>query len=358
MAPWRSVLGHIAMGADDDVHREPSSSWRTEWTQHEPAYASVPPPPHPTYDLHATIRAALDEDAGDYGDITTLSTVPETTQATATFLAKAEGTVAGLYVATVVFGLVDPAVKMTWQTNDGDQVKRGQVLGVATGPARAILVGERVALNYLQRMSGIATQTHQMVEAIAVGSGSGCCKPSTTLLDTRKTVPGLRLLDKWAVKIGGGENHRMGLYDMVMIKDNHHAAAGGIPEAILAAEAYMRDKGISRPMEVETRTLEEVKTVLDVVERTRGASMVTRIMLDNMVTREDLEDGRVTVDTSMLEEALAMIRERGVSVETEASGNVTLATVGEISKTGVQFISTGSITHSVTALDISLLIDM
>jgi len=237
-------------------------------------------------------------------------------------------------------------------------VKRGQVLGVATGPARAILVGERVALNYLQRMSGIATQTHQMVEAIAVGSGSGCCKPSTTLLDTRKTVPGLRLLDKWAVKIGGGENHRMGLYDMVMIKDNHHAAAGGIPEAILAAEAYMRDKGISRPMEVETRTLEEVKTVLDVVERTRGASMVTRIMLDNMVTREDLEDGRVTVDTSMLEEALAMIRERGVSVETEASGNVTLATVGEISKTGVQFISTGSITHSVTALDISLLIDM
>ena len=153
-------------------------------------------------------------------------------------------------------------------------------------------------------------------------------------------------------------NHRFGLYDAVMIKDNHHAAAGGIPEAIRAAEAYMRDKGISRPMEVETRTLEEVKTVLDVVERNRGASMVTRIMLDNMVTREDHEDGRVTVDTSMLEEALAMIRERGVPVETEASGNVTLATVGEISKTGVQFISTGSITHSVTALDISLLIDM
>jgi len=191
--------------------------WRREWAAGDHPYARIPPPPHPTYDLHATIRAALDEDAGDYGDITTLSTVPETTQATATFLAKADGVIAGLYVARVVFHLVDPKVTTVWQTNDGDEVKKGQVLGVASGPARAILIGERIALNYMQRMSGIATQTNQMVKAIARGSGSGCCK-GTTLLDTRKTVPGLRLLDKWAVKIGGGENHRMGLYDMVMIK--------------------------------------------------------------------------------------------------------------------------------------------
>ena len=319
--------------------------WRKDWSANAHQYALIDPPPHPNYDLYEAIKAALVEDAGDYGDITTLSTVSEDAQATATFLAKADGTVAGLYVATVVFALVDPAVKMTWQANDGDQVKKGQVLGVATGPARAILVGERVALNYMQRMSGIATQTYQMVKAI------GCCK-SATLLDTRKTVPGLRVLDKWAVKIGGGENHRMGLYDMVMIKDNHHAAAGGIPEAIRAAEAYMHDKGIIRPMEVETRTLEEVKTVLEVMDSAEGSSMVTRIMLDNMVTRGEGD----SVDVSMLEEALKLIGDR--KVETEASGNVTLATVREIAKTGVQFISTGSVTHSVTALDISLLIDM
>ena len=320
--------------------------WRTHWSTNVHQYALIDPPVHPTYDLYAAVRAALAEDAGDFGDITTMSTVPEKTQATATFLAKADGIIAGLYVATVVFHLVDPAVKMTWQANDGDEVGKGQVLGVATGPARALLVGERIALNYLQRMSGIATQTYQMVKAI------GCCK-STTLLDTRKTAPGMRLLDKWAVKIGGGENHRMGLYDMVMIKDNHHAAAGGIPEAIRAAEAYMRDKGIIRPMEVETRTLEEVRIVLEVMDAADGSSMVTRIMLDNMVTRDQ---GGGSVDVSVLEEALKMIGDR--AVETEASGNVTLATVRDIAKTGVQFISTGSVTHSVTALDISLLIDM
>lgn len=269
--------------------------------------------------------------------------VPESTQASASFVAKADGVIAGLYVATVVFEKVHKDVDMTWMVNDGDTVKAGQVLGVASGPAHGILVGERIALNYMQRMSGIATQTAAMVKAI------GCCT-RTRLLDTRKTVPGLRLLDKWAVKIGGGENHRIGLYDMMMIKDNHIAAAGSLQKAVHAAEEYMQAKNIRRPLEVETRTIEEVNEVLEVIDASPDSSMVTRIMLDNMATKKD--DG--SVDVSMLEEALRLIGDR--HVETEASGNVTLGTIRHIAKTGVQFISTGSITHSVTALDISLLI--
>lgn len=269
--------------------------------------------------------------------------VPESTTATASFVAKSDGVIAGLYVADVVFSQVDPDVKITWMVNDGDFVKPGQTLGIATGPARGILIGERIALNFMQRMSGIATQTASMAKAI------GCCTRAK-LLDTRKTVPGLRLLDKWAVKIGGGENHRIGLYDMVMIKDNHIAAAGGLAEAVHAVEKYMREKGVKRPVEVETRTIDEVKEALEVIDSAKD-SMVTRIMLDNMVTKED--DGSVNV--SMLEEALDLIGDR--DIETEASGNVTMASVRQIAKTGVQFISTGAITHSVTALDISLIIE-
>lgn len=265
------------------------------------------------------------------------------THASASFVAKADGVIAGLYVATIVFEKVDVDVDMTWMVNDGDVVKAGQILGVASGPAHAILIGERIALNYMQRMSGIATQTAAMVKAI------GCCT-KTKLLDTRKTVPGLRLLDKWAVAIGGGENHRIGLYDMMMIKDNHIAAAGGLKHAVYAAEEYMRSKGIQRPLEVETRTMEEVQEVLEVIDAAGESSMITRIMLDNMAVKH--KDG--SVDVSLLEEALRVIGER--RIETEASGNVTLATIRHIAKTGVDFISTGSITHSVTALDISLLI--
>lgn len=270
--------------------------------------------------------------------------VPESTTATAAFVAKSNGVVAGLYVADVVFSQVDTDVKVAWMVNDGDFVQPGQTLGIATGPARGILIGERIALNYMQRMSGIATQTAAMVKSI------GCCT-RTKLLDTRKTVPGLRLLDKWAVKIGGGENHRIGLYDMVMIKDNHIAAAGGLSEAVHAVEKYMREKGVRRPVEVETRTIGEVREVLEVIDSAED-SMVTRIMLDNMVKKED--DGSVNV--RMLEEALDLIG-GDRNVETEASGNVTLSSVREIAKTGVQFISTGAITHSVTALDISLIIE-
>jgi nicotinate-nucleotide pyrophosphorylase (carboxylating) len=269
--------------------------------------------------------------------------IPKETQATASFVAKAEGTIAGLYVATIAFQHVDTNVKVSWLVSDGDVVKPGQTLGVLTGPAHAILIGERIALNYMQRMSGIATQTASMVREI------GCCT-RTKILDTRKTVPGLRLLDKWAVKIGGGENHRIGLYDMMMIKDNHIASAGGIKQAVSAAEQFMRENNIIRPLEVETRTLDEVKEILNVIDRAGESSLVTRIMLDNMVKK----DCNGVIDVDMLREALDLIGDR--AIETEASGNVTLATVKDIARTGVQFISTGAITHSVTALDISLII--
>lgn len=270
--------------------------------------------------------------------------MPTSTKASASFVAKADGIIAGLYVATSVFENINSDVEMMWVVNDGDFVRAGQTLGVASGPAHAILIGERIALNYMQRMSGIATQTASMVKAI------GCCTKAR-LLDTRKTVPGLRLLDKWAVKIGGGENHRMGLYDMMMIKDNHIAAAGSLRKAVEEAEEYMQSHSITRPLEVETRTIEEVREVLEVIDSRGDSSMVTRIMLDNMAKKN--EDG--SIDVSLLEDALNLIGDR--SVQTEASGNVTLGTIRHIAKTGVQFISTGSITHSVMALDISLLIE-
>ncbi|KAL4541042.1 hypothetical protein Ndes2437B_g05435 [Nannochloris sp. 'desiccata'] len=332
-----------------------SLSWRQDWETESHPFSTLPPPAHPTFDLYTAIDAALQEDAGDFGDITTLSTVPEATTASATFLAKAEGVLAGVYVAQMVFRRVDPAVQVTWLVDDSSTVRPGQIIATITGSARSILIAERVALNFMQRMSGIATMTAAMVKAVR------CTK--ATILDTRKTVPGLRLLDKWAVAIGGGANHRIGLYDMVMIKDNHIAAAHGIRNAVDGAVAFMQSKGIQRPMEVETRTLDELKEVLEILDAANVSSTgdesgtnsggITRIMLDNM-TRKDT-GAPSGIDVSTLHEAMALIGDR--KIETEASGNVTLATVGEIAKTGVQFISCGALTHSVTALDISLNIE-
>lgn len=317
--------------------------WREDWSK-AGAWAAVAPPEHPTYDVYKVIDEALAEDAGDYGDISTLSTVPEETQATATFLAKSTGVLAGSWVAHAVFARVDPSVSLEWSVPDGAGVVAGQTVGVARGSARSILIAERVALNFLQRMSGIASLTQEMVRA--------CEGTTTTVLDTRKTVPCLRLLDKWAVKIGGGQNHRMGLYDMVMIKDNHIAAAGGISAAVKATEAFMRGKGIARPVEVETRTLAELREVVEILD-SDPSSMITRVMLDNM-TKKDAS-APSGLDVSTLREAVQLIGSR--KVETEGSGNVTLDTIRVIAETGVQFISVGAITHSVKALDISLNIE-
>ena len=284
--------------------------------------------------IDALIERALAEDVGP-GDVTTLATVPAGQRARATFLAKEDGVLAGLTVAERVFAALNPRVAVSWTHADGDTVTAGTRFGTVEGPARPILTGERLALNLMQRMSGIATATRQMVEAAG---------PGTEILDTRKTAPSLRTLDKWAVRLGGGTNHRTGLYDMFLIKDNHIAASGGIRPAIEAARAYRKEHALDLAIEIEARTLEEVDEVIEI-------GGVERVLLDNMVALAD--DGRI--DVTALAEA---VRRIGGRFETEASGNVTLATVPAIAATGVDFISSGTLTHSVRALDISLKIEL
>lgn len=288
-----------------------------------------------TQSIDELILLALREDVGS-GDVSTNATIAPETQAEGRFLAKADGVLAGKFVAERVFALVDEALQVEWTANDGDFLTKGTYFGTVKGKARSLLVAERLALNLMQRMSGIATATQLMVEAV---------KPHhAQILDTRKTVPGLRFLDKWAVKIGGGTNHRIGLFDMVMIKDNHITASGSITNAIQAARAYLFANQIEVPIEVETRTLAEVDEVLSV-------GGIDRIMLDNMT--KVLSDG--SFDVSMLQEAVAKIDKR---FPTEASGNVTLERVNQIAATGVDYISSGALTHSVIALDISLKIKL
>ncbi|MBL7979340.1 MAG: carboxylating nicotinate-nucleotide diphosphorylase [Bacteroidetes Order II. Incertae sedis bacterium] len=281
--------------------------------------------------IDQAIQLALSEDVGT-GDIATLATIDPHKQATAQFLAKADGVLAGIWVAERVFEQVDSAINVSWAAREGDWIEKGVWFGTVEGPARSVLVAERLVLNFMQRMSGIATATRRMVDA---------AKPHPAqILDTRKTVPGLRELDKWAVLIGGGKNHRIGLYDMMMIKDNHITAAGGIRKALDAARAYLRSKALAVEIEIETRTLDEVREVL-------AAGGADRIMLDNMTQKRP--DG--SLEVTLLSEAVKLIAGK---FKTEASGNVTLETIPQIAATGVDFISSGSLTHSVTAMDISL----
>jgi len=275
-------------------------------------------PPLESQQIDRIIANALAEDIGD-GDVTTLNTVPADTILHGVFLAKEAGIVAGLEVVRRVFQQLDPAVEVAFDVADGDRVEARQVFGVVRGPGRALLTGERVALNFLQRMSGIATLTRRTVDSVA--------GTQAVILDTRKTAPGLRLLDKWAVRLGGGQNHRLGLYDMAMIKDNHIAAVGGIAEAV---RRVREGDPLGRPIEVEVTTLEQLREAL--------AQPIDRILLDNM----SLEQMREAVQTA------------AGRIPLEASGNVNLDTVAAIAATGVDFISSGALTHSVRALDISL----
>ena len=292
----------------------------------------LPIPDAVAADLDALIARALAEDVGA-GDVTTEATIPEATRAVARFLLKEDGVAAGLAVAERVFEAVDPDLAVAWTAADGDRLDAGTVFGTVEGRARAILVAERLALNVMQRMGGIATASARMAEA---------ARPAV-VLDTRKTAPGLRALDKWAVRLGGAQNHRVGLYDMVLVKDNHIAAAGGLRAAIDAVGRHARASGRDVPVEVEARTLDEVDAVLAAVA---DGARVDRVLLDNMARRTDRG-----LDTSMLRRAVERI---GGRVETEASGNVTLDTVAAIAATGVDFISSGALTHSVAALDVSL----
>jgi nicotinate-nucleotide pyrophosphorylase (carboxylating) len=263
------------------------------------------------------IRHALAEDIGS-GDVTSLATIPADTYLEGEFLVKAPGVIAGLEVAGQVFAEVDPRIVFTPLVDEGSRVNVGDIVARVTGHGPGTLTAERVALNFLQRMSGIATATRRYVEAV---EGT-----RATILDTRKTVPGLRPLDKLAVRLGGGANHRIGLYDMVLIKDNHIQAAGGITEAVRRVRAQTSEL----PIEVEVESLAQLEEAL--------ANGVDRIMLDNM-------------SLEMMRNAVERAAGR---VELEASGGITLAAVAQVAQTGVDLISVGALTHSVTALDISL----
>jgi nicotinate-nucleotide pyrophosphorylase (carboxylating) len=262
------------------------------------------------------IRGALNEDIGA-GDVTTDSIVPVEAVMRGQIIAKQTGVVVGLDVASGVYHVLDEQVRFEAQVAEGTLVKDRQVLALVSGRARALLTGERTALNFLGRISGIASLTHQFVEAVA--------GTRAVILDTRKTAPGLRALDKLAVRRGGGQNHRTGLYDMILIKDNHIDFAGSLPEAVRLA----RQANSGLEIEVETRNLEDVSSALE-----QG---VERILLDNM-------------SPEMMRQAVEMNAGRA---KLEASGNVSLANVRQVAETGVDYISVGALTHSAKVFDVS-----
>ncbi|RMG56712.1 MAG: carboxylating nicotinate-nucleotide diphosphorylase [Bacteroidetes bacterium] len=268
------------------------------------------------------IQAALTEDIGP-GDHTSRSTIPAGQVARARCLIKDEGILAGVALAGRIFAAVDPGLRMTVFIHDGSPVRPGDVAFEVKGDPRTILEAERLVLNSMQRMSGIATATRAVVDSL-----TGL---KTRVLDTRKTTPLIRHLEKWAVQIGGGVNHRFGLYDLILIKDNHIDYAGSITAAVAAARAYLDQKGLDLQIEVETRNLDEVREAL-------ATGQVFRILLDNM-------------SPALMREAVALI---GDQAETEASGGITLETVRAAAEAGVDYVSMGALTHSVRSLDISL----
>ncbi|MDX2191316.1 MAG: carboxylating nicotinate-nucleotide diphosphorylase [Bacteroidota bacterium] len=272
--------------------------------------------------LRKAIKDALAEDIGP-GDYTSLSSVPSNAVRSAKLLFKEEGIAAGLELAGFIFKQVDKTLKVEFHKIDGDEVKKGDVGFIVTGPAQSILRAERLVLNCMQRMCGIATLTREYVRQIS--------HTRAKLLDTRKTTPNFRIFEKWAVRIGGGQNHRFGLYDMILLKDNHIDYAGGVRKAILNTVKYLHDNHLDLKIEIEVRNLEELKQVID-------TGKVNRILLDNMLL-------------SVMAEAIKMVNRQ---YETEASGGVNINTIKSIAETGVDFISVGKITHSFKSMDISL----
>jgi nicotinate-nucleotide pyrophosphorylase (carboxylating) len=266
---------------------------------------------------------ALREDLGD-GDHTSLATVPENATGRAKLLVKDHGILAGVDLARIIFERIDPSLKLEVLIEDGAKVKHGDIAFHVEGSSRSILSSERLVLNFMQRMSGIATKTYELAHLID--------DLPTQLLDTRKTTPCVRLMEKWAVLIGGGNNHRFALYDMIMIKDNHVDYAGGIENAITRTNAYLKEKSKDLRIEIETRNLDEVKEVIRV-------GQVDRIMLDNF-------------NPALISEALALIDTS--KYETEASGGINETTLRAYAETGVDFISSGALTHSYQSLDLSL----
>lgn len=277
------------------------------------------PPQHVIDDV---VRRALEEDIGN-GDLTTEATIPPDATTTGTIIARAPGVIAGLPVAAAVFKHLDPAVRFDPVVEDGTPVMSGDLVARIGGNARAILTGERVALNFLQQLSGVATATRRIVEEL---EGT-----DARLLDTRKTVPGLRALQRYAVRAGGGTNHRFNLFDGILIKENHITVAGGITAALERARAAT---GPFTPIEIEVETLDQLEEAI-----AAGADMV---LLDNM-------------DPATMRQAVALAA--GTPTRLEASGDITAATARPIAQTGVHFLSSGALTHSAPALNLSLLLD-
>ena len=273
------------------------------------------------YNLDEMIKLWFAEDIGD-GDHTTLSSIPADAMGKQQLIIKEDGILAGVEVAKRIFNIFDPNLKMTQFLKDGDVVKKGDIAFVVEGSVRSLLQTERLMLNIMQRMSGIATRTAGYVEPL---KGT-----NTRVLDTRKTTPGLRMLEKEAVKIGGGCNHRFGLFDMILLKDNHVDFAGGIKNAINRTHDYLNSIGKKLKIEIEVRSFDEIRQVLE----TGG---VDRIMLDNF----SVEDTRKAVE---------MI---GGRFETESSGGITYDTIRSYAECGVDFVSVGALTHSVKSLDMS-----
>lgn len=275
--------------------------------------------------IRALIQLAFSEDLGTLGDITSLSTLHDSAKGSAGLILKDEGVIAGLPLLQPICNYIDPAIQITVHAEDGQSLSSMDLMAEFRGNLQSILICERTVLNFLQRLSGIATMTRKFVEAVS--------HTRTRILDTRKTTPGFRLLEKYAVRQGGGMNHRTGLFDMVLIKDNHIDANGGVGKAISRCVEYLERSKLSVPIEVETRNFEEVKEAV--------RFPVQRIMLDNMTPGQ-------------MAEAVRFIDGRA---ETEASGNIGIETVGEVAETGVDFISVGALTHSVQSLDMTMRVD-
>lgn len=274
------------------------------------------------FNIHQFISQAIAEDIGD-GDHTSLSCIPPSVNGKAHLLVKENGILAGVELACEIFRYVDKTLKVTVFIKDSAIIKKGDIVLIVEGKAQSILIAERLVLNCMQRMSGIATATNKLVLL---------CKGSRTkVIDTRKTTPTIRGLEKWAVLIGGGANHRIGLYDMILIKDNHVDYAGGIKQAIEAANNYLKKKKKKLKIEIEARSLDEVKQIMAV-------GNIDRIMLDNF-SIADIKRGLKIINGKY---------------QTEASGGITEKTIGNYAKCGVDFISVGALTHSIKSLDLSL----
>jgi len=272
--------------------------------------------------IYRLIDAAIEEDIGD-GDHTSLASIPAGATGSARLIIKEKGILAGINMAEIIFKKIDPGITFESYISDGSQINPGDTGFLVNGSQQALLKAERLVLNVLQRMSGIATETRKYVNAVE--------GYNARILDTRKTTPGFRIFEKEAVRIGGGMNHRMGLYDMIMLKDNHIDFAGGIREAIVKTNSYLEETGRKLQIEIEARSVEDVKVIMD-------AGGVSRIMLDNFSI----------TDTK---KAVKIINGR---FEIESSGGITLETIREYAACGVDFISVGALTHQIRSLDMSM----